>query len=294
MIRFKEALQSGKFLVTAGICPPKGTHLEPFLTTLDGLAGKVDAVTFPDGRAARIHLSAVAAAFMAKNRGLEPILALSCRDRNRIALSSDLLGAHSLGLHNLLCVTGDYLTFGDAVEAKPVYDLDSVQLIQMIRELEKGVDIGGNGLDGAPAFCVGCVANPQAVPLEPQLLKLEKKLRAGAEFILTLDLFDMDRSTAFFERLKGKGVKVLAGIRLVTERDMALSDQGRLPGNPLPEEMKEGLKAIGERDKIIESARGQMVDLIKRLKGSGLCHGIHLHAEGYEDLLPQIIQEAGI
>jgi len=276
------------------MAPPKGINLEPFLELLEGPAQKVDAVNLPDNRSASIHLGSFAAALLAKQRGVEPILTLSCRDRNRLALSSDLLGASALGLGNILCVTGDYLTFGDTVEAKPVYDLDSVQAIQMIRRLEKGKDIGDNDLDGSPAFCVGCVANPWAVPLEPHLLNLEKKLAAGAEFIQTLDLFDLDDAVPFFEYLKGKDVKVLAGVRLISEKEVRLWEHGKLPGNPIPREIIEEIADLGRADQVIESSKGRVVKMIKRLKDSGLCHGVHLTADGHEGLIPRIIEEAGI
>jgi len=292
--KFQEALHSGKFLVTVGIKPPKGTNPEPFLGSLEGLADRVDAVNFPDNRSAKIQMSALAAALLAKDKGIEPILAISCRDRNRLALSSDLLGAYALGLRNLLCVTGDYLTFGDVVEGRPVYDLDSVQTIQMIRRMENGKDIGGNDLDGAPVFCVGCVANPQAVPLEPQLLKLEKKLIAGAEFIQTLDLYDLDGSKPFFSFLKERDVKVLASIRFITEREVRLSEERRVPGNPIPEAIKQEIKDLESTEEIAERAKIRMTEMIKRLKDSGLCHGVHLTVEGREELIPEMIKEAGI
>ena len=292
--KFQEALHSGKFLVTVGIKPPKGTNQELFLGSLEGLADRVDAVNFSDNRSAKIQMSALAASLLAKDRGIEPILAISCRDRNRLALSSDLIGAYALGLRNLLCVTGDYLTFGDAVEGRPVYDLDSVQTIQMIRQMENGKDIGGNDLDGAPVFCVGCVANPQAVPLEPQLLKLEKKLIAGAEFIQTLDLYNLDRSKPFFSFLKERDVKVLAGIRFITEREVRLSEERRVPGNPIPEAIKQEIKNLESTEEIAERAKIRMTEMIKRLKDSGLCHGVHLTVEGREELIPEMIKEAGI
>lgn len=292
--KFQETLRSGKFLVTVGIKPPKGTNPETFLGSLKGLADRVDAVNFSDNRSAKIRMSALAASLLAKDKGIEPILAISCRDRNRLALSSDLLGAYALGLRNLLCVTGDYLTFGDAVEGRPVYDLDSVQTIQMIRQMEKGKDIGGNDLNGPPAFCVGCVANPQAVPLEPQLLKLEKKLAAGAEFIQTLDLYDLDKSEPFFSYLKERDVRVLAGIRFITEREVRLSEEKKLPDNPIPEAIKQEIKNLGSAEEIVERAKTRMTEMIKRLKDSGLCHGLHLTVEGHEELIPEMIKEAGI
>ena len=294
MTRFQETLQSDKFLVTVEASPPKGVSVEAFLETLEGLAGKVDALNLPEGRSARIHLGSLAASLLAKEKGLEPILTLSCRDRNRLSISSDLLGAYTMGIENVLCVTGDYFNFGDTEDAKPVYDLDSVQAIQMIRELEKGKDIGGNELDGAPRFCVGCVANPLADPLEPQLLKLEKKLTAGARFIQTLDIFDLDKARFFFEHLKDKDVKVLAGIRLITEREVQLQETGKLPGNPIPESIVEEIKKTSEKKAIVEKAKERMKEMIKAVKDSGLCRGVHLTVDGHEGLIPEILQEVGL
>ena len=294
MSKFQESLTSDKFLVTVEANPPKGVRVDAFLKTLEGWANRVDAVNLPEGRSARIHLGPMAGCLLAKEKGLDPILTLSCRDRNRLSMASDLLGAHAMGIHNILCVSGDYFHFGDAEDAKPVYDLDSVQAIRMIRQMEAGRDIGGNELDGNPSFCVGCVGNPQASPLEPHLLKLDKKLTAGAEFVQTLDIFDIDQSRSFFEYLKGKNVKVLAGICLITDREVTLAEARKLPGNPIPEDIEKEIKGMENPDHILENARNRMVQMIKEVKTSGLCNGVHLTADGHEDLIPEIIREAGL
>lgn len=294
MPEFQEALRSDRFLVTVQASPPRGTNLDRFLKSLDAWAGKVDAVNLPDGRGAKIHLSPLATAVMTREKGLEPILTLSCRDRNRLALSSDLLGAHALAIRTVLCVSGDYFTYGDVADAKPVYDLDSVQAIRMIRALEAGQDIGGNPLEGVPSFCVGCVANPQAEPLEPHLIKLEKKLGAGAEFIQTLDLYDIDRGERFFEFLKTRGVKVIAGVRLMTHRELDAFRKGRLPGNKIPDDLVREIEGAASAEEGLGRARARMIKRVKALRDSGRVHGVHLTAEGHEELIPEILQEAGI
>lgn len=294
MSKFREALGSDKFLVTVKIESPKGVNLDPFMEALDALSGRVDGVTIPDNRSARVQLGPLAASLKVQEKGLEPILSLCCRDRNRLALCADALGAYALGIENVLCVTGDYFHFGDAPEAKPVYDLDSVQAIEMIHRMEQGRDIGGNDLDGSPAFCVGCVGNPQAVPLEPQLLKMDKKLNAGVDFIQTLDIFDLERSRNFLEHLAGKDVKVLMGVGLITDQEVRLADEGSFPGNPIPQEIIDELDGLGNPEEVLSRAKSRMVEMITQIKASGLCQGVHLTLNGHEKLLSEILQEAGV
>lgn len=294
MSKFQESLRLGKFLVTVQAFPPKGVNWEPFVGSLERFAGKVDAVNVPDSRAAGIHLGGLAASLLLKEKGVEPIMVLSCRDRNRLAMSSDLLGAYSMGIRNLLCVSGDYFTYGDTPDAKPVYDLDSVQAIQMIREMEQGRDIGGNELDGVPSFCVGCVANPHAEPIEPMLLKLEKKVRAGAEFVQTLDVYDWGKTRPFFDFAKERDLKVLVGVRLITQKEVKLWEAGKMPGNPIPEHWRTQLNQLEDETSVRKQARGRMVAMIREVKESGLAAGVHLTLAGNEEMLPEILKEAGI
>jgi 5,10-methylenetetrahydrofolate reductase len=292
--KFREALGSEKFLVTVKVESPKGVNLDPFMKALDALTDKVDGVTVPDNRSARIQMGPLAAALKVQEKGLDPILSLCCRDRNRLALCADVLGASALGIENVLCVTGDYFHFGDAPEAKPVYDLDSVQAMEMIQQMEQGRDVGGNDLEGSPSFCVGCVGNPQAIPLEPQLLKMDKKLDAGASFVQTLDIFDLERARPFLEHLGGTDVKVLAGIGIITEREVRLAGEGKYPGNPIPPEIMDEVGGLDSPEEIISRAKSRMVDMITRVKASGLCRGVHLTLNGHETLLAEILQESGI
>ena len=294
MSRFRENLSSDKFVITAAVTSPKGTNLDSFRKGLEALSGLVDAVNLSEARAATIHLGSLAACVIADNAGLESIYTLSCRDRNRVAACSELLGAHALGIRNVLCVTGDYFNYGDTPDAKPVYDLDSVQALQMVRELEAGRDAGGNETDGAAAFCVGCVADPQADPPGPHLLKLEKKLSAGAEFILTLDIHDLDAAVPFFKEMKGRDVKVLAGLRLVTGREVDMWEKGKLPGNDIPESLRAGIEGAADDAAVLQEAGSRMAAMIRRLKDAGLCDGVHLNLGGHEGRLRGILEEAGI
>ncbi|MBW1729527.1 MAG: methylenetetrahydrofolate reductase [Deltaproteobacteria bacterium] len=294
MSKFRERLESGEFLVTVEASPPKGTETADFLAMLGKLAGRVDAINLPDSRAANIHLGPLAASILAKEKGLEPILTISCRDRNRIAISADLLGAYVLGIDTILCVSGDYVSFGDAPQAKPVYDLDSVQAIKMIRGMEAGEDIGGNVLKGTPRFCVGCVANPVADPFEPHLLKLEKKLAVGVDFIQTLDIYDLNAAAPFLDYVRDKGIKALAGLRLVTKRDVDLWENRRLPGNDIPREIISEVKEAPTEEEALQKSRARLVTMLKEIRASNMWAGAHITMEGHEDLIPQILTEAGL
>jgi len=179
---FKETLNSGEFMVTGEIGPPKGTNLEKTIHHIDLLKDKVDALNVTDNQSSVMRFPSLGTALLIKEHGGEPILQMTCRDRNRMALEADLLFAYTRGIRNILCLTGDSITIGDHKEARAVFDLDSVQLLHMVRILESGKDLGENELDGVVEFCAGAIVTPEANPIEPQLIKFEKKVQAGAEF----------------------------------------------------------------------------------------------------------------
>jgi methylenetetrahydrofolate reductase (NADPH) len=293
MGKFKKALDSGKFLVTVEVEQPKGINTETFLQRVDILKDRVDGLNIPDNRSARLLMSPVAASLLVKERGGEPICTFTCRDRNRMALCSDLLGAFAIGIENILIVSGDYFTFGDTPQAMPVFDLDSVQAMQMVRAMERGQDSGGNHLDGCPSFCLGGVANPQANPFEPQILKLLKKVRSGVDFIQTLDIYDVKKLEAFMERIGDQGITVLAGVRLVTGAEAALQEKGRLSGNPIPIELVDRIRELAP-EKALDAERERLVELIKHIKAHKLAGGVHITADGHEELIPEILQAAGL
>ncbi len=195
--RFHEALESGKFVVTAEVGPPKGVDIEEMRQHLDLLKDKVDGLNVTDNQSSVMRIGSLPVCRLIKEAGGEPILQMTCRDRNRIALQSELLGAYILGISNVLCLTGDYVTVGDHISAKPVFDIDSVLLLKTIRGLEEGKDAAGNELKGAPTFCAGAIVTPEANPIEPQLLKFEKKIKAGAEFIQTQAIYDLNNFKKF-------------------------------------------------------------------------------------------------
>ena len=219
---FCEKIEQGKFLVTSEIGPPKGTDLKEMLEDAELIRSRVDAINVTDLQSSVLRVGSLAVCSLLKNRGIEPIFQMTCRDRNRLALQSDLLSASVLGIENVLLLTGDYPTLGDHPESKPVFDLGSVQLIQVASALESGKDMKGNALKGAPKFCMGAVVNPGADPLEPETIKMEKKIEAGAQFFQTQAVYDIELFKRFLDSIKDiKKVPILAGIVLLKSAGMA-------------------------------------------------------------------------
>ncbi|MBW1796903.1 MAG: methylenetetrahydrofolate reductase [Deltaproteobacteria bacterium] len=290
---FKKALESGKFVVTSEVAPPKGTNLEKMGHHIELLKDKVDAMNVTDHQSSVMRFPSLGGALLVKEMGGEPILQMTCRDRNRLALEADLLFASSRGINNVLCLTGDSVIFGDHKEAKGVFDLDSSQLLGTIRKLEKGKDLGGNDLDGNVSFCAGAIVTPEANPLEPQLIKFEKKIEAGAEFIQTQAVYDLDHFKEFMDFAKQFPVKILAGIILLTSAPMARFMNKNVAGVMVPQELIDEMDAApkGRKlDKGIEIA-GRM---IKRVRDEKMCHGVHIMAIGKEEVVPDIMAAAGL
>jgi len=290
---FKEALDSGKFVVTAEITPPKGTAVDETLENIDLLKDQVDALNVADNRGAIMRLNPLAVCHLIKERGGEPVLQLSCRDRNRLSLQSDLLSAHVLGIHNVLCITGDHITLGDHSEAKPVYDLDSVQLLQAVKLLKEGKDMGGSELKGSAELYAGAIVVTEANPLEPQLLKFEKKVKAGAAFFQTQAIFDMDKFKIFMKYARQFKVKILAGIVLLESADMARDMNENFPGVSVPQDLIEEMAGV-EREKILAKGIEISGRIIKQIKEDALSDGVHIMAGRNEKAVPDILAAAGL
>jgi len=292
--RFKEALESGKFVVTAEVGPPKGTNIEKLLHHIDLLKDRVDALNVTDNQSAVMRICSLAVCKLIKDRGGEPILQITCRDKNRLAIQSELLGAHVLGIHNVLCLTGDHIVVGDHIDAMPVFDIDSVHLIQAVRTLEQGKDMAGNELDGPVSFCVGATVTPEADPLEPQLLKFKKKVRAGIDFVQTQAVYDLDKFRRFMEfARKFDRVKILAGIVLLASVGMARYMNANVPGIFVPEEMIQEL-ASAPKGKAIEKGIEIAARLIRTIRDEGICDGVHIMAIGREERVLDILDAAGL
>lgn len=290
---FKEAIDSGKFIVTGEIGPPKGTNIEKMLHHIDLLKDKVDGLNVTDNQSSVMRLSSLSVCHLIKERGGEPILQMTCRDRNRLALQSDLLSANILGIHNLLCLTGDYITVGDHIEAKPVFDLDSVQLLQTVKMLQEGKDLGGNELSGPAQFWVGAIVTPEANPLEPQLLKFEKKVKAGAQFFQTQAIYDLDKFKTFMKYARKFDVKIFAGIVLLVSAGMARYMNASVPGIFVPQDLIEEMIGAGKGKGLAKGVEiaGRM---IKQLKEEAICDGVHIMAIGKEGVVPDILAAAGL
>jgi len=290
---FKKALDSGKFVVTSEVAPPKGTHLDKMAHHIDLLKDRVDAMNVTDHQSSVMRFPSLGGALLVKEMGGEPILQMTCRDRNRLALQADLLFACQRGIRNVLCLTGDSVIFGDHKEAKGVFDLDSSQLLAAIRRMEKGEDLGGNKLEGDLSFCAGAIVTPEANPLEPQLIKFEKKIEAGAEFIQTQAVYDLDHFTKFMEYARQFPVKILAGIILLTSAPMARFMNKNVAGVNVPQALIDEMAAAPKGralDKGVEIA-GRM---IRRIRDEKMCDGVHIMAIGKEELVPDIMAVAGL
>jgi 5,10-methylenetetrahydrofolate reductase len=292
-VSFKDALESGKFVVTAEVGPPKGTDIKEMLHHLELLKGKIDAVNVTDNQSAVMRINSISVCKIALEKGLEPILQMTCRDRNRIGLQSDLLGASILGIKNVLCMTGDHVTAGDHQGAKPVYDLESVNLLQVVDGLNNGRDMSGNELQGSTDFFQGAVVTPEANPLEPQLMKFRKKVKAGARFFQTQAIYDIDKFKGFMEEARRLNAKILAGFVVLKSVGMARFLNNNVPGIVVPEELIGELKAAG-KEKALDTGMDICARHIRQLKEEGICDGVHIMAIGMEDKVPEIMERAGL
>lgn len=292
---FRETLKTKDFVVTAEAAPGKGSSVAKTIEHIELLKDKVDALNVTDNQSSVMRYPSLGVCLLIKEHGGEPVLQVTCRDRNRLAIQADLLFAYSRGVDNVLCLTGDSVDVGDHKEAKPVFDLDSVQLIRLVHTLNSGKDMAGNELDGGIDFCIGTSASPSSDPLEPQLIKVEKKLRAGVDFIQTQAVYELDELKRFTEFVRSidKDVKILAGIVPVVGVKMAAYMNENVPGVFIPQqiidELAEAPKGTGVAKGIEIAAR-----MIRQIEDEKVCDGVHIMFIGREDKVPEILESAGL
>jgi 5,10-methylenetetrahydrofolate reductase len=280
----------GRFVITGEVGPGKGPTAEDALRGAEAMATTVDAVNVTDCQSAVMRLGSLAVSRLLKERGVEPVFQLTCRDRNRIALQSDLLSAAALGIENVLCITGDHMVLGDHPEAKKVFDLDSVQLLAAAHGLKNGRDLSGHELDGAAPLCLGAVVNPGSDDIEMQLIKMRKKIDAGAEFFQTQAVFDPSRFARFMERASKLDVPVMVGIVPLKSAGMARYMNQNIAGVHVPDPLIDRMARAAKEDRkklSVEIAGG----LLQSMKG--ICQGVHLMPLGWDDLVPAIVDAGG-
>jgi 5,10-methylenetetrahydrofolate reductase len=282
---FKEKLKSEKFLITAELYPPKGVDVSSFLKRAKALKG-LDAVNVTDNQRASMRTGSLAMCRLLLEEGIEPVMQLACRDKNRIALQSELLSASVLGINNVLILSGDHPDIGDYKGTKAVYDLDAVGLIKTARLLETGFDLVGKKLNGAPNFCVGAVTNPSASPQELQAIMFEKKVKAGAEFFQTQSIFDLQEYKNFYDAIKGLNVPVIAGVTLIKSAKF-MNFLKMLPGITIPQSVQDTIN--NAKDELSEGIK-ICSQTIKELRP--LCRGVHIMAIGMEEHIPEIIKRS--
>jgi len=288
---FKEQLESGKFVVVAELQPPKGNNLSELYEHAELLKGRVDAINVPDLQNAIMRLGSLSVCTLLKARGLETVYNLSCSDRNRLALQSELLNASALGLKNILILQGDPPSIGDHFEARAVFDLDVLGLLSATKRLQEGYDLGGNDLQGRPQFCVGALINAAAKGhvLDLEITDMEKKIRLGAEFFFTHSIYDVSLFEPFIKKAAQFKVPIIAGITLLKSVGMARYVNKHVEGASIPDSIIDQLMKASDKQKAsIEIAGG----LIKALKP--LCQGVQIIPIGWERQIPALLEQVGL
>jgi len=290
-MKLSALFSEGRFVVTGEVGPPKGADASEVLEGAAIMAPYVDAVNVTDNQSAVMRLGSLAVSHLLKQRGIEPVFQLTCRDRNRIALQSDLLSASALGIENALLLTGDHMALGDHPEARGVFDLDSVQLIKAACELRNGKDMAGHELEAAPAFCLGAVVNPGSDEVETQLIKMKKKIDAGAEFFQTQAVYEPDLFARFMDQAGKFGVPVMVGIVPLKSAGMARYMTQNVAGVRVPDDMIERMAKTRKADRKKVSAE-IAIELVDKMKHN--CQGVHIMPLGWDDIVPQIVKGAGL
>jgi methylenetetrahydrofolate reductase (NADH) len=296
--RLEKILTGGQFAVTGECGPPRGANPDAVRTKAAHLKGVVDAVNVTDNQTAVVRLSSLAGCLIIMQEGLEPNLQMVVRDRNRIAIQSDILGAYALGVRNMLCLSGDHQKFGDHPSAKNVFDLDSMQLIQTVRRMrEEGKFINGQDIDTPPRMFIGAAVNPFADPAEFRALRLGKKVAAGVDFVQTQCIYNLERFEKFMNQVRDLGldekVYILGGVTPIKSVGMANYMKNLVPGMDVPDEVINRMKGVAKKDQTGEGI-AIAVETIQRLKEMKGIAGVHIMAIEWEEKVPEIIEKAGL
>jgi methylenetetrahydrofolate reductase (NADPH) len=294
----ERVLKSGAFAVTSECGPPRGANSEVIRKKGAFLKGHVDAVNVTDNQTSMVRMSSFSSCLILKEIGFDPVMQMVCRDRNRIAIQSDILGAAALGINNILCLSGDHQKFGDHPGAKNVFDIDSMQLIQCMRRMiDEGKFLSGEEIKGKPNMFVGCAENPFADPFEIRAMRLAKKVKAGAEFVQTQCIFNVEKFEKWMEMVRDLGldekVYILAGITPMKSIGMARYMKNSVPGMDVPEEQIERLKNV-PKEKVSEEGIKIAVETIGRVRAIKGVAGVHIMAIEWEEKVPEIVKAAGL
>lgn len=289
-------LTSGKFAITAELGPPKSANKEFVVKRAQILKNHVDAANLTDNQTAIVRMSSTAAGRIILDQGVEPVIQMTCRDRNRIAIQSDVLGAAALGVKNILCITGDHQCFGNHPDSKNVFDIDSIQLVSLLKMMrDEQKVLGGDAIKTPPQIFIGAAANPFADPLEFRVIRLEKKIKAGADFIQTQCVFDMNRFSEWMKMVEDKGLAkkthILAGVTPIKSYNMAKHMAENVSGVSVPQEI---LKRIESARDPKEEGINICIETIEELKKIKGVHGIHIMAVQWEEVVPEIVKMVGL
>lgn len=294
----QKILSQGKFAVTAECGPPRGANKDVIARKIGLLKNYVDAVNVTDNQTAIVRMSSIAASVQLVNAGLEPVMQMVVRDRNRIAIQSDIMGAYTLGIRNILCLSGDHQKFGSQPDALNVFDIDSINLIRVVKDMrDKGKDMNGHDLDIAPAMFIGAAANPFADPFEYRILRLAKKIDAGADFIQTQCIYNMDRFKEWMKMAADRGLTkktyILGGVTPLKSPGMARYMNNKVAGMDIPDEIIKRMDGAA-RDKQAEEGLKICMETIEQLREIDGISGVHIMAIEWEEVVARIVEEAGL
>jgi methylenetetrahydrofolate reductase (NADPH) len=296
--RLENILSTGAFAVTCECGPPKGANADVIRKKAKMIKGYVDAANVTDNQTSIVRLSSIASCAILKQECIEPIMQMVTRDRNRIAIQSDVFGAYALGINNMLCLTGDHQKFGNHPTSKNVFDMDSIQLIQTVRQMrEDGRVLGGDEIDGQPKMFIGAASNPFADPFEFRVIRLAKKVKAGCDFVQTQCIYNLKKLKDFMQQVRDRGldkkVYILGGVTPIKSLGMAKYMKEKVAGMDVPDEIIDRIKCVPKEKRADEGIK-ICVETIRELKEMEGIAGVHIMAIEWEEMLPVIVEEAGL